>query len=593
MGEATPIGFVLGTKPASSLEFYVLVDEHNYLELDDVVYVRSAIEGYPGVDAVTFYGTVIEVQRYNEGIQFDTDTAIVRQGILPAGVAYIGRVQVTKLDPEVFIAPHPADAVYRATGADLDKALSFDVMRQRIPVGVMRNKEPFYVNFEFLDGAKGAHVSISGVSGVATKTSYALFLLYAMLHYQGRRQGDQVLPDGMPAADKAAARSIVFNVKGEDLLFLDKANCNLTDAHRAVYAQLGLPTEPFQDVRFFSSPKPGTEIPTPSTEQRQEGVTPYVWTMEQFAWDRLLPFLFAEGDQETTNLYGVIQHITNRLEYLTSPENYESTPHDGALHYRGRSIGDLDQLITVLQEEIEGPAESEEDGHKPKRLPGAGGWFTSYDNQATQMAFLRRLRVAAEAMRGIVRSDVDHAEQYRFEFNQHRVTVVDISKLKPVAQKFIVGSTLKMLMAQKEAQGRKPYVFVVLDELNKYAPRDGHSPIGDILLDIAERGRSLGVILIGAQQSASRVEKRITGNCSIRVNGRLDFAESQSPEYDYLPESFRLRSTIIKPGTMIVHQPDIPAPVLINFPLPAWATRSEEVADTDSDKKAEEFAGRF
>ena len=101
------------------------------------------------------------------------------------------------------------------------------------------------------------------------------------------------------------------------------------------------------------------------------------------------------------------------------------------------------------------------------------------------------------------------------------------------------------------------------------------------------------VELIGAQQSASRVEKRITGNASIRVNGRLDFAENQSPEYDYLPESFRLRSTIIKPGTMIVHQPDIPAPVLINFPLPAWATRGEEVDDQDLDKAAREFAEKF
>jgi len=34
-----------------------------------------------------------------------------------------------------------------------------------------------------------------------------------------------------------------------------------------------------------------------------------------------------------------------------------------------------------------------------------------------------------------------------------------------------------------------------------------------------------------------------------------------------------------KPGMMVVHQPDIPAPVLINFPLPAWATRGEEVDD--------------
>ena len=592
MAETAPIGYVLGTKPASSLTFYVLVDQHNYLELDDVVYVKSAVEGYAGVEAVTFYGTVIDVEQYHEGITFASDTTIVRQGIMPAGVAYVGTVQVTKLDPEVFVAPHPGDDVFRAGGAELDKALSFDVMKQRIPVGIMRNKEPFYVNFEFLNGAKGAHVSVSGVSGVATKTSFALFLLYAMLHFEGTKQGDRQLQDGMPPADKAAAHAIVFNVKGEDMLFLDKPNRNLTDEHRAVYGRMNLPTTPFTNVRFFASPKPGTEIPSPSTEQRQEGVTPYVWTMRQFAQDRLLPFLFAEGDQETTNLYGLIQHLTNRLEYLASPQNIENDPHSGTLTFRGQAIGDLHDLITILEADIMGPAEPEDEGKKGKR-PSPGGWFTSFDNQSTQLAFLRRLRVAAEAMRGIVRSDVDHPDRYLLEFNQHRVTVVDISKLKPVAQKFIVGSTLKMLMTQKEAQGRKPYVFVVLDELNKYAPREGHSPIQDILLDIAERGRSLGVILIGAQQSASRVEKRITGNCSIRVNGRLDFAESQSPEYDYLPESFRLRSTIIKPGTMIVHQPDIPAPVLINFPLPAWATRSEEVEDADSDKKAEEFAGRF
>jgi DNA helicase HerA-like ATPase len=590
MTEPAPIGYVLGTRPASSLEFYVLVDQHNYLELDDVVFVKSAVEGYAGVDAVTFYGTVIEVQQYHEGIQFDSDTTIVRQGIMPAGVAYVGKVQVTKLEPEIFVAPHPADNVYRAQGADLDKALSFDVMKQRIPVGIMRNKEPFYVNFEFVNGAKGAHASISGVSGVATKTSFALFLLYAMLHFEGTRKDGQQLQDGMPAPDKAAARSIVFNVKGEDMLFLDKPNKGLTDDHRAVYAKMNLPTTPFQDVRLFTSPKPGTDVPSPSTEQRHEGVTPYVWTMRQLAQDRLLPFLFAEGDQETTNLYGLIQHLTNRLEYLASTRNLENDAHSGALVYRGQTIGDLHDLITVLEADIMGPAEPDEDSKSKKQ---SGGWFTSFDNQGTQLAFLRRLRVAAEAMRGVVRSDVDHPDKYRFEFNQHRVTVVDISKLKPVAQKFIVGSTLKMLMAQKEAQGRKPYVFVVLDELNKYAPREGHSPIQDILLDIAERGRSLGVILIGAQQSASRVEKRIIGNASIRVNGRLDFAESQSPEYDYLPESFRLRSTIIKPGTMIVHQPDIPAPVLINFPLPAWATRSEEVDDKDLDKAAREFAGKF
>ena len=59
----------------------------------------------------------------------------------------------------------------------------------------------------------------------------------------------------------------------------------------------------------------------------------------------------------------------------------------------------------------------------------------------------------------------------------------------------------------KERSGTsRPLLFLVLDELNKYAPRDGSSPIKELLLDVAERGRSLGIILIGAQQTASEVE---------------------------------------------------------------------------------------
>ncbi len=52
-----------------------------------------------------------------------------------------------------------------------------------------------------------------------------------------------------------------------------------------------------------------------------------------------------------------------------------------------------------------------------------------------------------------------------------------------------------------------------------------------MLLDIAERGRSLGVILIGAEQTASEVERRIVANSAIRIVGRLDPAEALRPEY--------------------------------------------------------------
>ena len=83
------------------------------------------------------------------------------------------------------------------------------------------------------------------------------------------------------------------------------------------------------------------------------------------------------------------------------------------------------------------------------------------------------------------------------------------------------------------------------------------------------------MILIGAQQTASEVERRILANCAIRVAGRLDAAEAERPEYGYLPPAQRQRATLAKPGTMFIAQPDIPVPLAVDFPFPAWATRPE------------------
>jgi DNA helicase HerA-like ATPase len=136
---------------------------------------------------------------------------------------------------------------------------------------------------------------------------------------------------------------------------------------------------------------------------------------------------------------------------------------------------------------------------------------------------------------------------------------------------------LRQAFERKERSGQaRPLQFVVLDELNKYAPREGSSPIKELLLDVAERGRSLGIILIGAQQTASEVERRVVANSAIRVVGRLDAAEAARGEYGFLPAAQRQRATIIKPGTMVVSQPEVPIPIVVQFPFPAWATRVSE-----------------
>ena len=69
----------------------------------------------------------------------------------------------------------------RARVSQRDSALYFDEMgTAKVPAGFGRDGQPVYIHFEFVDGTRGAHVSISGVSGIATKTSFALFLLHAI-----------------------------------------------------------------------------------------------------------------------------------------------------------------------------------------------------------------------------------------------------------------------------------------------------------------------------------------------------------------------------------------------------------------------------
>ena len=52
-------------------------------------------------------------------------------------------------------------------------------------------------------------------------------------------------------------------------------------------------------------------------------------------------------------------------------------------------------------------------------------------------------------------------------------------------------------------------------------------------------------------------------NAALRVVGRLDLAEAERPEYGFLAAHGRARAGILKPGTMIVQQPEIPTALLL------------------------------
>ena len=532
------IGRVLGTEDAQPLDFWVAVAPEQTVQLDDVVFVTCDL---PDGRRVTLYGIVDILRARHEGARFETDVFLSERGIFPLGRSIAAHVSVTRVEPEIFVPPLPGQVVLRAAGVDRDQALFFDSMKRKFPMGLSRDGEVVYGNLEFLDGSRGAHVNISGISGVATKTSYATFLLYGL--FQG----------GILEEDATNTRAIIFNVKGEDLLFLDKANSDRKPETNEAYQKLGLTPDAFSSVAIFAPVKSGEEVLLPDTGSRQIGVTAFCWTIEEFCRERYLRFLFAEADDVNSQLSSVIDRVEAALAREPDLSQYET----------------FDHLVDYIALSID---------HWVSAAPG------------TIAAFERRLRAAAFRIGHLIRGSLPEPWKHRIDWKQEQVTVVDIHNLHDRAKRFVVGIVLRRMFEDKEKTGTaRPLVFVVLDELNKYAPRDGWSPIKEVLLDISERGRSLGVILIGAQQTASEVERRIVGNCAFRVVGRLDLAEAVRDEYRFLTAASRARAGILKPGTVIVHQPEIPTPLLVQFPFPSWATRVSEVAKVDTGDPFEGF----
>lgn len=550
-----PAGLVIGTEDSFALDFWTWIYPEHYLQLDDVVTVPLVL---PDGQEVRVHGVVDRVRSRYEGARFDSDAELAREQRLPVNIANAAHVVVTRVEPEIFVAPFPGRPVFKSAGEDRHQALYFDQMLasgSAFRAGFSRDGQPVYGNLEFLDGTRGAHMNISGVSGVATKTSYALFLLYSLFH-------SDVL-----GAHGANTKAIIFNVKGEDLLWLDKPNGRLDDAAREQYKSLELPAGPFQSVGIWAPAHKQSDALVHGAESRSEGVTAYAWSLRAFCRERMLRFLFAEADSETSQLSFVIRLVEEWLadpSSVADPDDHGFVSVVGAEVVTARSFMDLARAI-----------EQNIDAIAPRIASGTHGAFIRrlFDAAATAGHLVRAIPPREEAAHAI--RILDGAG----ENANKQVTVIDIHSLPDRAKRFVVGVVVRRLVEQKEDAGSsRPLVFLVLDELNKYAPREGWSPIKEVILDIAERGRSLGVVLVGAQQTASEIERRVTANASFRVAGRLDAAEASRGEYGFLTDAAKARASILKPGTMFLHQPEIPVPLLVQFPFPAWATRRDEVA---------------
>ncbi len=585
------LGLVDGAVDATTRRFSLLLDEQAVVQLDDLVAVTQDL---PDGRRLTHYGIVVEGFGRIEGASLATDTRrIAGDRTMPGEEIRRVDVQVLRTVPELWLPPRPGSEAVAAQGAHREQALFLDQMEQRLAVGLDQAGLPVYADFTFLNGEKGGHLSISGISGVATKTSYALFLLYMLFETaEGRR---------LLGASSPQTRALVFNVKGEDLLHLDRPNTRFAQRPEArdQWRALGV-DDPgrFERVRTYvpRSPasRPGVVVPDTKSRPAHEVVT-FGWSPMEFIRQGLLRFCFTDASDARNQVSFVEQRVRLQLARWAYPMEAEpgcvvlappppgtSFNLDRVLHERrpdrrpaeGAPFRDFPDLVDFLTAQL-----VPEDGRAPDPA------WTGSVAQTTTLAFIRRLAAQVQRLGHLVSSEVQDVQL------EEPITVVDIHALHDDAQRFVVGALLNRVFDEKQGQGREPLRFVVLDELNKYAPREGSSPIKELLVDIAARGRSLGVLLIGAQQSAGDVEAAVVRNASVKVVGRLDAGESS--EYRFLSPELRERAARFLPGTMVLDQPLIPAPIPIRFPFPAFATNVAEAAAVDPNAEAEEVAEIF
>ena len=467
------------------------------------------------------------------------------------GMNYVS-AQVVGNTKNIFIPVHNGAKVSLGTKADIQEALGLNDIKNPVVCGYLEMYSgvedakidlPVYVNSDFLIGPEGAHLNISGISGLATKTSYAMFLLNAL-------QQKSLKDDGQKVA------YIFMNVKGRDLLSVDESSDKLSDADHAMYESMGLKEVPFQNVKYF--------YPYGERGSVKSYVRPDVLERQlQSGQAKKFKYTFNEDNECLDLLFSNIEDPNQTIESIINYIISQQPP-----------FNNVDSWGAML-EEVQSMGEKGSSGNKEISVMS---W----------RKFKRIVRKSIETDK-MFNDAVDPAKnEVRLEneiknLKANDVFVVDIAKQDENMQAFVFGSVMQAVtklklgefdedMKPEQRENIPDRIVIFVDELNKYASADApkSSPILRLLLDIAERGRSLGIVLFSAEQFKSAIHKRVTGNCSTHAYGRTNSIEVSDKTYSFVPATYKSMMTRLKQGQYIIQNPVFNSLLKIKFPMPLY-----------------------
>lgn len=562
----TIIGRVVATEkhPTTIDDFTFWTGPELILNPFDIVKVQHVNNSFS-------YGVIEDIAHITDAASFltnfissDFGDVTAEENTLRVGMNYVTAKVVCNTE-NIYIPLQSNAKVMLATAEEINYALGLNDIRNPLVCGYLEMYEgtkgcekvtlPVNLNSKFIIGPEGAHLNISGISGLASKTSYAMFLLKAIQ--------DSYMQKNPKSEDEDSVAFVLFNVKGKDLLAIDQLNDfsderNPEQARKdtfAKYEKLGLPAEPFKNVHYYypySIPKTRHWNTYMTPEEVEDNIKKkkakkykYIYKYDKDNLD----LMFANIDDSTQTMESIISYIMSGQGKFNQ-------------------VSDWQGFLYAVKEKC-----SSETSGKDKEIPVAS-WRKFYriinKSITDNKIFARDIREEEDETR------IGDALKY---IKKNEVHVIDIAKLSEDKQAYVFGDAIRTIYdlqlgqyAGEEGVDPPSRVVIFIDELNKYASKETpkNSPILRQVLDVAERGRSLGVVLFAAEQFRSAIHDRVTGNCSTHAYGRTNSIEVTKSDYKSIPSVYKTMMTRLKQGEYIIQNPIFRSLLNIKFPKPIY-----------------------
>lgn len=540
------IGKISATEkyPSTIDEFYFWTDKKQILSPFDVVKVNHES------DSITF-GVVEEINHITDAPSHFTSYISSDFGDINDGIGNMNRLgmnyvkaRVSGNTENIYTPVLNGQQVSLCEPEEIRQALGLTEKDVKNPLvcgylemyqGEDKVKIKVILDSHFLVGPDGAHINISGISGLAAKTSYSMFLLRAI-------QSKFKFENGETCA------FVFFNVKGRDLMAIDEPNEELGEFDKKIYADLDLSDKPFENVRYYypysksDSAKVQSYASPSDIEYQKKNKKAFTYKFTFGDNKDKLDLLLANEDDSTNTLEACVNFILNGEGLFSGVEQWKT-----------------------LKETID-------------EYTKAGN---TNNNKEIQVVSWRKFKrciskaISNDVFGKSLVNEVDLNSEIQNHLRANNVMVIDIARLDENTQSFVFGSVARAIYDLKLGADRDDIpdkVILFVDELNKYASSDvpKNSPILKQLLDIAERGRSLGIILFSVEQFRSAIHDRVKGNCATQAYGRTNAIEVSKPDYRYIPQVYKNMMTRLSPGEYIISNPALRSMVNVKFPRPTY-----------------------